>query len=111
MRRGTSTRPSPAAEDTHAPKLLVAALAETLTRQRSKLGELAREHLTERLDRLRCMTMRAAEWLGHDLVDHAEREQILGGQPQRLGCPGDRVRGLLPVENRRTALGRDHRVA
>ena len=46
--------------------------------------------------------------LGHDAVDDAEGEEILRGQPQRLGGLLHLV-GVLP-EDRGAALGRDHRI-
>ncbi len=55
--------------------------------------------------------MGSPERLGHDLVDHSERKQVLGRQAQRIGGPGDRLGGLLPIEDRRAPFGRDHRIA
>ena len=49
--------------------------------------------------------VRAARRLGDDLVDHAEREEVLRGDLERFRCPLALAR-VLP-ENRGAALGRD----
>ena len=74
------------------------------------------EHLAQRIveralevrGHLRVVAMGATHRLADDLVDQAQRLQAVRGDAQRLGRVG-RPLGRLP-QDRRAALGRDHRV-
>src|SRR5438094_704878 len=61
----------------HAPEFLVAALTQPVSRQRAELPQVTREGRAQRLHRLRQVSVRTAERLRDDVVDHAERKQVL----------------------------------
>src|SRR5688572_3240146 len=66
------------------------------------------ERFLERLRRGLRIAVRAAERLGNDLVDQAERLQAVRGDAERLGRLGRHL-GAAP-QDRGAAFGRDHRV-
>src|SRR5262249_18424648 len=87
---------------------LLAALEQLLGRQVLQAAKAVLDRLLEVLGRLRVVAMRAAERLGHDLVDDAERLQARRGDAEAFGRLA-RVLRALPQDGR-AALGRDHRV-
>src|ERR1051326_2005223 len=106
----TSTDGARRAEHSHAPKFLVTAVAERVARQRTELREMPFERAPERLHRLRRVPVGATERLGDDVVDDAELEEVFRRQAKRLRGARHRIGGLLPVEDRGAAFGRDHRI-
>src|SRR2546426_10634088 len=90
---------------THGKVLFFAAFEEFVDLQLPQLAQVALQRVAEGGGRRVGIGMRAARRLGHDLVDHAELQEVLGGD---LEC----FRGTLPLacvfpENRRAALGGD----
>src|SRR2546421_9544943 len=88
---------------THGKVLFFAAFEEFVDLQLPQLAQVALQRVAEGGGRRVGIGMRAARRLGHDLVDHAELQEVLGGD---LEC----FRGTLPLacvfpENRRAALG------
>src|SRR2546426_8243398 len=73
-----------------------------------QLLERLGERLAQRLRGGLGVAVRAAERLGHDLVDQPERLQPAGGDSQHVGRLG-RLVGAAP-QDRRAALRRDHRI-
>ena len=74
----------------------------------AQLPKALLDGLADRLDRLALVALGPAQRLGHDLVDDAQLDQILGGQLERLGG----LLGLLAAapQDRGAALRRDHRI-
>ena len=72
-----------------APALVAQGVAAAREQRRQGLGE----RVAERCDRLLRAPVGAAQRLRHDAVDDPEPQQILCGQPQRLG----RLGGMLAV--------------
>src|SRR5438105_235821 len=90
---------------THGKVLFFAAFEEFVDLQLAELAEMALQRVAERCGGSFRIGVRAARRLGDDLVDHAEREAVLGGDLERFRCPLALAR-VLP-ENRGAALGRD----
>src|SRR6059036_869642 len=95
-------------ECTHRKVLLLTPLEELFDAHPGELAQLAPQRLAQRLGRGVGVGVCAAGGLGDDLVDHAEREEVGCGELQRLGGPF-LLAGVFP-EDRRAALGRDHRI-
>ena len=92
----------------HAQELVAAAALELGRREAQERTQLALDRVAHCGDGRRPAAMCAAQRLLDHHVDQAVAEQVLGGQPQRLG--GDRrLVGAAPQDGG-TALGRDHRI-
>src|SRR5438477_4587670 len=87
---------------THGKVLFFATFEEFVDLQLAELAEVALQRVAEGCGGRFWIGVRAARRLGDDLVDHAEREEVLGGDLQRFRGPLPLAR-VLP-ENRGAAL-------
>jgi hypothetical protein len=78
--------PSPLCFDpgAHPLELLPTPFPQLIRRQRRQVREVSRQSLVERPGSGIPVIVRAARWLGQDIIDDVERREIARGQLQRL---------------------------